>query len=288
MGHRHDAVEALRAYVADLETTIIDGADGRAGHPVQSSAATSGRVIGAPHPGLITGVAGVALVGLIGVPAALGFLGAAPGRSSDTIDPSPAATAATERGPAVTTGGARAIRAVHRLSAVGLTDAAGIVSLAIVMGVDRDPDVDAAIEALMAAVDEAGAHAADDVVVRSALAALMEATRPPGLTPDRLPPGRSDDTVPPGRDDTFTPPGRDDTFTPPGRDDTFTPPGRDDTFTPPGWDETFTPPGRDGTGAAGAGGDDRSGVTPEEGARQPKDGSVSATEVKETGGGADR
>ena len=218
MGHRHDAVEALRAYVADLEPTIVDGADGRAGGADDGDIALSGRVLGAPHFGLLAGVAGVAIVGLIGAPAAFGILGEPVDASASMDDPSGAASVATS--PIVPQAGAAAERAVYVLSAAGLTDAARVVSFAVATGLDTDADVSSAIVALLAAVEAAGDKAIDDLAVISATEVLVEATRPPGLTPDRRTPGLDADTfIPPGQDDTFIPPGQDDTFIPPGRND---------------------------------------------------------------------
>jgi hypothetical protein len=256
MGHRHEAVEALRAYARDLETTIGDGVPLRVGSADQDDAAASVSGPGAPHLGLLTAAAGVVLVGSVGILSA--FIGS--GSPSEAVggampEAAPGSTVA------VTTDASTsfyAARASMRFTTLGFADAAAAVSAAVTDGTIDRSDVRAAIDRVLHLTLDVGDLADLDPDARAevdaAVALLVGITRPPGLDPDRMPPGQGgtppgqDDTfVPPGQDDTFVPPGQDDTFVPPGQDDTFVPPGQDDTFVPPGQDDTFVPPGQGGT-----------------------------------------
>jgi len=236
MGHRRDAIEALRAYAHDLDSTMGDGGIERVGSAHQDDATVSGPGYGAPHHGLIVGAVGVVLVGLVGVWA---MTGPPRGGAVVTLEVPPVTPAVTAT-PAGTSNAAFGVRAVARFTTLGLVTAADAVEQAMDSGLDQDEAVVAAISRVLALTEsyEFADDPSQDPEVMAAVATLVTLTRPPGLDPDRAPPGHGG--VPPDQDDTFTPPGQDDTFTPPGQDDTFTPPGRDDTFTPPGRDDEPT------------------------------------------------
>jgi hypothetical protein len=228
MGHRRDAVEALRAYARDLDSTIDDGAVARVGSAHQDDAGVADASFGAPHHGLIVGAVGVVLVGFVGLWA---MAGSPPAGDLATLEVSPSTDAvvaiATPRSGPVGNA-AFGIRAVARLSALGLQSAADAVEYAIDTGSDEDEDVVAAITRVLDLTDAYGADEdpTRDPEILAAVHALIAVTRPPGLDLARRPPGQNDDFVPPGQDDTFVPPGQDDTFVPPGLDDTSVPPGR--------------------------------------------------------------
>jgi hypothetical protein len=198
--------------------------------------------------------ASVVLVGAIAISGIIGM-----SSDADPVAGPSQTTLSTPAAPAPLT--ATAVRALNEH---GLTQAAQNVLLAMSAGTDESPAVTEALEVVFDRIDALVASGASvteaDSELAAALVILEEATRPPGLDPDRLPPGQGG--TPPGQDPTFTPPGQDPTFTPPGQDPTFTPPGQDPTFTPPGQDPTFTPPSQGDTAQGNGNG---SGTAPKAG-----------------------
>ena len=73
MGHRHDAVEALRAYARDVENTANGGAVSSVGSTNQDRAVATKPASGAPH--LLAVFAVAASVVLVGAIAMAGVIG---------------------------------------------------------------------------------------------------------------------------------------------------------------------------------------------------------------------
>jgi hypothetical protein len=212
MGHRQDAIEALRAYARDVETTINGGAVSSVGSTSQDDAAATSPAPGAPHLLAVSAVAAsVVLVGAIAISGVIGM--------SEDANATPDASPTTLSTPVAS--GPSSATAVRALNEHGLTQAAQNVLLAMSAGIDESPAATEALEAVFDRIDALVASGAPvtetDSELAAALAILEEATRPPGLDTDRLPPGQGG--TPPGQDPTFTPPGQDPTFTPPGQGD---------------------------------------------------------------------
>ncbi|HSJ71236.1 MAG TPA: hypothetical protein VLA29_06285 [Acidimicrobiia bacterium] len=237
MGHRHDAVEALRAYAQSLEEAIDDGSVHRVGSAYQDDARPVTSDLGAPQLRVLVGLVGVVLVGLVGT----GVVAATLAPQSDDASPSTADTLAASQVVLPEPATNSAIRALAR---IGSTDGLAAVTYAMATDSDRDPAVSAII-AIIADLSSRLANGAADfgasIELEQAIDELIAIIRPPGLDPDWTPPGLGG--VAPGQDDTFVPPGQDDTFVPPGQDDT-TPPGQGDT-TPPGQEDKTIPPGQE-------------------------------------------
>jgi hypothetical protein len=226
MGHRHDAIEALRAYARDVENTANGGVVSPVGSTNQDDAAATGPAHGAPH--LLAASAVAASVVLVGAIAISGIVGMS--RDADPAAGTSQTTLSTPATPAPLT--ATAVRALNEH---GLTQAAQNVLLAMSAGTDESPEV---ADALQAVLDRIDAIVASGVAVtnadpdlETALANLEEATRPPGLDPDRLPPGQGGTA--PGQDPTFVQPGQDPTFVQPGRGENGDAPQGNGTGKPP-------------------------------------------------------
>jgi hypothetical protein len=226
MGHRHDAVEALRAYAQSLEETIDDGLVQRVGSAYQDDARRVTSSLGAPQLKALVGFVGVVLVGLVGTAVLAATLApsaddASSFEASSTPPDTSAATQVVLPEPATSV----AIRALAR---IGSTEGLAAVTHAMATDSDRDPTVSAIIDTiadLSSRIADGATGPAASTELEQAIDQLIATIRPPGLDPGWTPPGLGG--VAPGQDDTFTPPGQDDTFTPPGQDDTFTPPGQD-------------------------------------------------------------
>jgi hypothetical protein len=227
MGHRHDAVEALRVYAQSLEGAIDDGLVQRVGSAYQDDARPVTSSLGAPQLKALVGLVGVVLVGLVGTGVLAANL-ATPSPVTPTLDASPTAPDSPASTPVVLPEPATNI-AIRALARIGSSEGLAAVTYAMATDVDQDPAVSAIIDTiadLSSSIAVGTTDLAASVQLEQAIDQLIAIVRPPGLDPDWTPPGLGG--VAPGQDDTFIPPGQDDTFVPPGQDDTFVPPGRDE------------------------------------------------------------
>jgi hypothetical protein len=235
MGHRHDAVEALRAYAQSLEETIDDGLVHRVGSAYQDDAGQVPSSLGAPQLKALVGFVGVVLVGLVGTGVLASNLAPQSRDASSTLSDTSAASQVVLPEPATSI----AIRALAR---IGSAEGLAAVTFAMATDSDHDPAVSAII-AIIADLSSKLADGATDLAapieLEQAIDQLIAIIRPTGLDHDQIPPGLGG--VAPGQDNTPTPPGQDNTPTPPGQDNTPTPPGQDNTPTPPGQDKDPNP-----------------------------------------------
>jgi hypothetical protein len=202
MGHRRDAVEALREYAHDLEfTTYPGGVTYRVGSSPQGDERRVDHDLGAPQLRVLVASVAVALVGLVGVA----------GIASAAAPVASKAASATDADPVSRDLVATGAPAVRALAKMGDTNAAALVASALAHGEEADASAEAIarIEVLAAAIANGHARPGDTGALAAAVEALSETLVPPMA-----------------QDDDFTPPGQDDSFTPPGQDDDFTPPGR--------------------------------------------------------------
>jgi hypothetical protein len=220
MGHRIDAIEALRAYARDVEDTINGGVVSSVGGTNQDDAAATRAAHGAAHLLAMSAIAAsVVLVGAIATSFVIATSdGSVPAVSAPKPTPSLIASSADST--------ATAVRALNEN---GSTQAAQNVLQAMSLGTDATQVVAEALHAVVDRIDvlvaSGSSVSATDPALATALENLEEATRPPGLDPDLLAPGQAG--TPQGQDPTFVPPGKDPTMAPPGQDPTFVPPGQD-------------------------------------------------------------